>query len=521
MEESASIFDQRRAGVLLHLTSLPSNISLGLGTLGRNAYNFVDILAECDLSVWQFLPIHALHRVPLNTPYRDFLSPYQPMSAFAGNPLLIDIQNLVARNWLQRIKLIGIKELESVFAYQLALLRDAYFHFDKYANIKDKQDFDNFIEQHRENWLEDYALFCALKDFHTGACWWNWKEEYRKRDPNALSKFKDRKDKKYALEVYYFEQFVFFTQWAELKRYANDKGVYLFGDMPHFVAWDSVDVWKYNNYFLLDEYGLPKFVSGIAPDVDYFNPNEGQVWGHPVYNWENLAADDFKWWLKRFEISNQLFDAVRLTYFRAFYKFFAIPHKSRIIDGIWELVPEQYPLNLFSKFKRLKYQLHLVTDDIGAPDEIIEIRDKFGFSGMKLLQIAFDLNRDAPLRNIHLPHHHCPKDVIYTGTHDSDTSVGWFGRVKQNEARYKFICDYMDIQNNDVYWRLVHAAFGSVGKLVIIPMQDMLGLGSRKDRMNIPGKGTRRNWVWQLSWGQIKPDTLEDIKKLVERYDRK
>jgi 4-alpha-glucanotransferase len=526
-----NVLDKRRAGILLHITSLPS--TLGLGSMGKHAYRFVDFLKECDLSVWQVLPIHPLHRVPIATPYRDFLSPYQPMSAFAGNPMLINLRKLVNKGWLPPRTTFpdySSGQVEQAFKYRHDCLKESYFYFMKHANSIDKQDFDDFVEQ-QSSWLKDYALFCALKDFYSGACWWNWGNiKHRNAEPEALAQFCQRKDKKYCLERYYFEQFAFFTQWSELKQYANDNGVYLFGDLPFFVARDSVEVWAHREYFQLDETSMPLFFSGIPPEMDYFYPDKGQCWGHPLYHWDGLQSDDFAWWVKRFETINRLFDLVRLTYFQGFHQCWAI-HKSssqlRPIParGEWQITPPQ----LFNQLLHENSPI-MIADDVGGSEVVSNLRDRQKIYSIKILQLAFDLRQSNPLKNQHLPHHYSPMDVVYTGTHDSDTTMSWLKRISSDTKKLDQIIDYInplldknlpDRMLKDTVWSLTQLAFRSVAKLAIIPMQDILFLG-KEHRMNSPKKSNFRlhNWRWQFNWAQPKRETERKLKQWMAQYER-
>ncbi len=525
-----NVLDKRRAGILLHITSLPS--TLGLGSMGREAYRFIDFLRDCNLSVWQMLPIHPLHRVPIGTPHRDFLSPYQPMSAFAGNPMLINLKKLIDKGWLPRMTLPTYfsDQIEQAFEYRRQCLKNASSHFVKHASPEDKQAFDDFIEQQRY-WLKDYALFCALKDFYSGACWWNWSNiGHRNRDPDALSQFMQRESKKYCLEQYYFEQFAFFTQWQELKQYANDNGVYLFGDMPFFIARDSVEVWAHREYFQLDETQSPLFLSGMPPEMDYFYSDKGECWGHPIYHWGGLQEDGFVWWARRFEMLSKLFDLVRLTYFQGFHQCWAVCNPNTQLrpvpsHGEWQTTPQQLLTQLLHENCSL-----MVADDVGVSEEILNLRTLRKIYGMKILQFAFDLRQSNPFKNHHLPHHHLPMDVVYTGTHDSDTTMSWLTRISVDTKKLDHVISYVnpsldtrlpDRMLEDVVWSLIQLAFASVAKLAIIPMQDILLLG-KEHRMNSPKKTSfrSRNWRWQFDWAQPKREIERKLKQWTEQYER-
>jgi len=515
-----NVLDKRRAGILLHITSLPS--TLGLGNMGRNAYLFVDFLKTCNLSVWQVLPIHPLHRVPVDAPYRDFLSPYQPMSVFAGNPMLINLRKLIEKGWLPRMNFPANSSdwsMEKVFEYRYKCLKDSYNYFEKHASPEDKQSFDHFINQH--DWLKDYALFCVLKDFYGGACWWDWSDTgHRNHDLDALDQFMNQDDNENRLRQYYFEQFAFFTQWQELKQYANDKGIQLFGDMPFFVARDSVEVWAHREYFQLDEHGIPLFLSGFS----YSQPDKGQCWGHPLYNWGVAPEESFQWWLKRFKVVNDLFDMVRLTYFQGFQYCWAIPNETPInfAHGKWQRTAGRA---LFVELLKQNLSVTLIAEDIGVTDEVIRLRNEFKFLGIKLLQLAFDKKGGKQLSNYHLPHNHLPRDVVYTGTHDTDTAKSWFfndrpGETQEDkENRQEFVCSYLDAKAEDMPFRLIRAAFQSSSKLAMIPMQDLLSLEG-ECRMNTPGTSDSSNWRWQLQWLLITQEIEQKIKEWMEKYER-
>jgi 4-alpha-glucanotransferase len=516
MKNTPSILDKRRAGILLHITSLPS--TLGNGTMGKHAYRFIDFLKECGLSLWQVLPIHPPQRVPLNTPHRDFLSPYQPQSVHAGNPLLINLDKLMKKGWLPKMVLptYNRQQLEQAIDYRYQCLKNAYSHFDEHANKADHQAYQQFVEENQE-WLEDYALFCALKDVYQGACWWNWREKgYRYREPQALDKARKRFADK--IEQYRFIQFAFFRQWQELQEYAHQNGVYLFGDMPFFVARDSVEVWANRDNFLLDEKGNPRYLSGISPKDDN-HIRKGQCWGHPLYNWDNLQKDNFQWWINRFQKANELFDFVRLTYFRGFYQCWAIPANKPPKNGRWRVTPWRELFKRVEKEEIVKDNFKKwIAEDVGASRRTIKLRN-YEFYGIKILQLAFNDESKVPLRNQHLPHHHKPTDVVYTGTHDSNTTLGWFKWITKTKTKQEYVCEYLDAKPEDFPWALIQATLRSVAKLAIIPMQDILGLDS-EHRMNNPGTSNSRNWRWQFEWSQISPDKENKLKKLVQRYER-
>ena len=510
-------FEKRRAGVLLHLTSLPS--TLGNGTMGKQAYRFVDFLRECGLSVWQVLPIHPPQNVPVGTPHRDFLSPYQPQSVHAGNPMLIDLEKLINKGWLPRKSLSSFniqddKQLEQSFEYRRACLKEAYPYFSEHAPKTDHDNYQQFIKENSE-WLDDYALFCALKDFNKGTCWWDWQDKgYRNYEPTALNEA--RKSLADSIEQYRFIQFAFFNQWHELRKYADENGVYLFGDMPFFVARDSVDVWSKRDHFLLDEEGKPTVVAGV-PHPDHYSTT-GQCWGNPLYKWDTMMqnGDQFQWWIERFKTLSQFFDLIRLSHFRGFKACWAIPEACDpdASQGKWIEVPGKALFETL--FKTPQPALVLVVDDVEdlSNEEVIALRNQFNLPSIKILQLAFS---DKDTSDYYLPHYHARQGVVYTGTHDNNSTLGWFEELSEKVRQY--VCKYLDNANPDMPWVLINTALASPTRLAIIPMQDILGLGA-EHRMNTPGTSNSRNWRWQFKWLQITSDIEKKLKELVERYER-
>jgi 4-alpha-glucanotransferase len=501
-------FSKRRAGILLHITSLPGTVSNG--DLGDQAENFVDFLQECGLSMWQVLPIHP-------TPIVD-LSPYQPLSVHAGNPLFINLERLVRQGWLSDLDPPKFKRWPDADAikYRYARLKDAYQGFSKPANDVDHAALAQFTKEHA-HWLEDYALFCALKEDQGNKSWLEWPLAYRDRQPQALAEARLRLAD--AIAQCRFEQFVFFKQWRELKEYAHKKGVHLFGDMPFFVARDSVEVWANRKNFLLDDQGQPTFVAGSPPEYFF---REGQCWDNPLYDWEHIQANDFQWWIQRFKMLHTLFDVVRLTHFRGFEACWAIPAAaaSTPAKGKWKKSPGKA---LFDRLKQAEQEwkstLPLVAEEIGITDqEVINLRNdkEFNFAGIKILQLAFARHND--LGNPHLPHRHQPYDVVYTATHDGNTTKGWFFKDLTQEQR-EYVCNYLHAKLADMPWSLIQAAFASVAKLAIIPMQDVLALDA-EHRMNTPGTSNDKNWCWQFTWANVPAGRAEKLHRWAKDYDR-
>ena len=506
-------FDKRRAGILLHITSLPG--APGNGDLGRQAYYFIDFLKECGLSVWQTLPICPPHK-------STDLSPYQCQSAHAGNPLLISLGGLFDKGWLSNTEKLEFSQQQNTIQYRYDCLKKAYAGFSERAEEDDRKSYKKFVLE-QAYWLEDYALFRALKDKHEKEiAWWDWELKYRVH-AQALEQVQTDETLKNAFEQYRFEQFVFFSQWKKLKDYAHQNGVSLFGDMPIYVAEDSVDVWAKGENFLLDETtGRAKFVAGVPPE--FFAPNTGQCWGNPIYNWKNLQADGFKWWIERFRTLHQLFDLVRLSHFCGFQECYAIPNTDPLFikKGHWmKGLPGEALFNTLQKEQEnWDSPLLLVAETVGmkSKTEVLKLRDEFKFPGIRILQLGFD---SGPLNytnsdNPHLPHNIGAHHVAYTGTHDNNTTLGWF-QALEPDLQQK-VCEYLHANPNDMPWSLIEKAFETTASLVVIPMQDILA-GDARQRMNIPGT-SKGNWRWRFNWRDVSSQSKEQLKEFVERFGR-
>ena len=524
MTDQAKLLDKRRAGILLHITSLPK--TWGHGDIGGyEARGFVDFLHESGLSIWQILPIHPLSST-------TDLSPYQPQSIHAGNPLLINLRWISSKGWLRQRDQHELSVQEEI-TFRQQRLRKAHEGFKKETNQEYRERYAEFkIEQ--KHWLDDYALFCALKDKFTTVekdkngeevpnipSWWEWPPEFRDRDKNALENVKNELADN--IDYYCFEQFVFFEQWFELKKYANDKGVYILGDMPFFMASDSVDVWVNRKYFLLKEDGTQDFGAGDAPNVRY---KDGQFWGNPLYNWASMQADDFSWWKSRFKTAHQLFDLVRITHFRGFVECCVIPTASKSPSDNRCHSIKSPGETLFTELQKEfgKDMSRWIAEDIGVRTEfghvgeVVELRNKFDLIGMKVLQLAFFYlpNSDKlDLGNWHLPHHHLPNYAVYSGTHDNKTIRDWFnelGDKRDYVYRYLQISEKEQSDEQKLWqyelWYFIEMVIKSCAKLAIIPMQDILGLDGNV-RMNKPGTDGKENWVWNYSLSEF-----EDTEKL-------
>lgn len=486
-----AVLERRRAGVLLHPTSLPGG--LGSGDLGAEAHRFMDFLAEAGFSVWQMLPLGPTHRDG---------SPYHSLSLHAGNPMLISLESLAEWGWLEPDKA-GNRSNAAV--YRLERLAQAHDTFMQRASGFEIEAFENFINA-EAHWLEDYALYRALRREYSGQAWFQWPLPVRNREPEALAAARVR----FIDEIAHvcFEQFVFARQWQALRAHALERSLLLFGDMPIFVAHDSADVWTHRDYFMLDEHGQPTAVAGVPPD--YFS-RHGQRWGNPLYRWDRLQADGFRWWIARLATEFRRFDLLRVDHFRGFEAYWEIPAaEETAVNGRWVKAPGDA---LFESLRKHFGNLPLVAEDLGMiTPEVYALRDKFGLPGMEVLQFAFDGGADNP----YLPHNHRKTSVVYTGTHDNDTTLAWFqGLAAEQQLR---VVEYLGYPHEPMPWPLTRAALASVSQLAIIPMQDILALGQGQ-RMNTPGV-SGGNWSWRFGWEQIAPGLAERLRRMMRMYGR-
>lgn len=488
---AARTLDRRRAGVLLHPTSLPGGP--GNGDLGPDAYRFVDVLAEAGLSVWQMLPLGPTHRDG---------SPYQNFSVHAGNPVLVSLRPLQQAGWLE----VETAPVESdPMNWRLRRLARAQRIFERQASDAEREELRAFLAR-EAHWLDDYALFQSIRLAQEERPWWEWPTPLRDRQPEALERERTRNTAAVAQQR--FEQFLFFRQWTALKRYANERGILLFGDMPIFVAQDSAEVWARRDLFLLDDTGHPQWVAGVPPD--YFSA-DGQRWGNPLYDWGHMTAEGFDWWERRLATQLELFDLIRIDHFRGFEACWQIPAASPTArDGQWTQVPGKA---LFTHLRARFDPLPLVAEDLGfitAP--VRALRRRFHLPGMKVLQFAFDGNPANP----YLPHNHRSNSVVYTGTHDNDTTLGWFESLPAS-VRTRVV-DYLGEPSAPMPWPLVRAAFASVARLAVVPLQDLLSLGS-EHRMNRPGS-TEGNWRWRFEWSGVDAELIKRVRHLAALYGR-
>ncbi len=482
----------RSAGILLHLTSLPG--PHGNGDLGPSAYHFVDWLVLAGQQLWQMLPLG---------PGGLANSPYMSLSAFAGNPLVIDLEELKSHGWLTDADLASwpsFPENKVDFGRAIPLrtkaLLTASRRFFAASTATDRTAFETFCRSER-SWLDDYALFQALNEVHGGGIWTTWPAPLAKRDAAALRQA--RKDHADLVRHHQFVQWCFRRQWNALKRYANDRNVKLVGDIPIFVAHHSSDVWSHQELFHLNTKGEPTVVAGVPPD--YFSVT-GQRWGNPLYRWDVMKERKFKWWVDRFRATLALFDIVRVDHFRGFEGYWEIPASEKTaVKGRWVKAPGH---ELFTTVRRQLKDLPIIAEDLGViTPEVTALRDAFELPGMKVLQFAF---AGGP-ENAFLPHNYGPHCVVYTGTHDNDTTAGWSRTATEHERA--FAERYLATQGTSVTQAMIRAAFNSVADMAVVPFQDVLELGS-EHRMNLPGT-TDGNWEWRFSWTLVGPQHAERL----------
>ncbi len=494
---------ERSAGILLHPTSLPGKF--GIGDLGSEAYKFIDFLKEAGQTLWQVFPLGP-------TGYGD--SPYQCFSAFAGNPLLISPEKLKEDGLLSDDDLKSPIQSDQkridygqVIDYKKSILKKAYINFRGNSNSIEEE-FKKFCETQKE-WLDDFALFMSLKDHHGGAVWSSWEKGLVQRDKKVLADWEN----KLSDDIQYqkFIQFSFFKQWDSVRNYANEKGIKIIGDMPIFIAYDSSDLWANKELFTVDEEGKLTFVAGVPPD--YFSET-GQLWGNPLYKWDEMEKDDFLWWRKRFSSLFQLVDIVRIDHFRGFEAYWKIPGGEKTAQkGKWTKAPGE---KLFNTLKKHLGELPILAEDLGVITPPVEaLRDQFGFPGMKVLQFAFGTKMETKF----LPHNFIPNCLVYTGTHDNDTTRAYFEKEKEKDGDiFEHAQKYLNYYGNDILSELIRVAYASVANIVIIPMQDILNLGADA-RMNFPST-TGGNWSWRFTWDQIDENLSKHYNGLTQLYER-
>jgi 4-alpha-glucanotransferase len=502
----------RASGILLHPTSLPG--PFGIGDLGDEAYAFAEFLAASGQSLWQVLPLGP-------TGYGD--SPYQCFSAFAGNTLLISPQKLLQAGLLSNDDLSqpprfgeGRVQFGEVIEYKKTLLKKCFDNFKRSGDAGLQGEFLDFCRE-TQWWLEDFALFRALKDAHGGVEWTKWEPKFASRDEAALASASERLSE--TVEAEKFCQFLFFKQWAALKAYCRERNIRIIGDAPIFVASDSADVWTHPELFKLDQDRCARVVAGVPPD--YFSKT-GQLWGNPIYDWDAMRSTGFRWWIDRLRATLETVDILRIDHFRGFAACWEVPGEDKTAErGKWVDVPGR---ELFTTLRNTFGELPIIAEDLGVITPDVEaLRDDFGFPGMRVLQFAFR----GDSKTIDLPHNYIRNCVVYTGTHDNDTTVGWFrsragaGSTRNAEdiARERAYCRrYLNSRGHEIHWDLIRAAWASVADTAVAPLQDVLGLDSRA-RMNLPAS-QRGNWQWRYRPSSLTRRLSDRLGEMTLLYGR-
>lgn len=507
----------RASGVLLPISSLPSQY--GIGTFGKSAYRFVNQLVDAGQKYWQILPLGG-------TSYGD--SPYQSFSTYAGNPYFIDLEVLIEEGLLFKEDLDGYDfgrekryiDYEKIYLSRYRILEKAF----QRETLNTHREFNLFVEKN-QSWIEEYSLYMAVKDYFGGIMWQEWEEDIRLRKEDTIEHYQELLKEK--IDFYKYLQYLFTRQWETLKDYANQKGIQIIGDIPIYVALDSADTWANPDMFLFDENNQPIEVAGCPPDA--FSAT-GQLWGNPIYHWEKHKEDDYAWWLQRIEYCLQLYDVVRIDHFRGFDEYYSIPYGHATAEhGQWKTGPK---FDLFQKMQEKLGTLNIIAEDLGyVTDSVKELLEQTGYPGMKVLQFAFDSRESSN----YLPHHYEKNCVVYTGTHDNDTLLGWYYDISLEDKmvakkylginapietkQYKGTMveqpDKVAIEYCD---RIIRMAYSSVADLVIIPIQDYLYMGSEA-RINVPST-IGLNWRWRLLEDDITEEVIERIKELTIIYER-
>ncbi len=492
---------ERSAGILLHPTSLPG--PTGIGTLGDAAYRWVDFLEAAGQRLWQVMPLGP-------TGYGD--SPYQCFSAFAGNPYLISLERLAGQGWLEGSSLLPLRDLPrrrvdygALIPPVLALLTEAAERFEAGAGEEARAAFEAFRAR-EASWLDDFALFMALKESHGGRPWNEWEEPVRLRRAEALEAA--RRDLAVAIRRHELWQHWFYQQWTAVKEYANGRAIRIIGDIPIFIAMDSADAWANPELFHFDEHGQPTVVAGVPPD--YFSAT-GQRWGNPLYRWKRMQDQNFRWWIERFRSTLDFFDIIRVDHFRGFEACWEIPaSEPTAVEGRWVRGPGQA---FFDALHGALGTLPIIAEDLGVITPPVEaLRDDNDLPGMKVLQFAFAGDAADP----YLPHNYVRNSVVYTGTHDNDTSAGWYDTAP--EAERDFVRRYLARDDHNLPWEFIRLAQASVADIAVAPLQDVLGLGSAA-RMNTPGKA-EGNWSWRFTWDDVPYWIAPQLRDMATLYGR-
>jgi 4-alpha-glucanotransferase len=502
----------RSSGILLHPTSLPG--PYGIGELGSAAHRFADFLRDTGQRIWQVLPLGP-------SGYGD--SPYQSFSAFAGNPLLISLDTLVERGYLDPHELesrpefpTGQVDFGAVIAWKVPLLQQAFRSFQG-SSATERKAFAAFCERH-SGWLDEFALFMALKETHNNVAWTQWEHDLAVRKPDAIERTCHQLHD--AIECNKFIQFEFERQWSDLKAHCSRNNIRIMGDVPIYVALDSAEVWANRDLFELDETGRPKVVSGVPPD--YFSAT-GQLWGNPIYRWEVHAETGYAWWIARLRRSLEMIDTIRLDHFRGFEAYYEIPGgETTAVKGVWIKGPGAA---FFKALENALGRLPIVAENLGViTPEVEALRTRFGFPGMAILQFAFGKDPQAPDFK---PHNYPRHLVAYTGTHDNDTVVGWWrstvgaGSTRTSAdvmAELEYARRYLNTDGHEINWVMIRTLLASVADTALLPLQDVLGVGS-EGRMNLPGTSSG-NWRWRFRSEDLTPAKSARLKQLVETYER-
>lgn len=488
----------RSSGLLLHPTSLPGRF--GIGDLGREAYRFIDFLHDSRQQLWQILPLG---------PTGHGNSPYMCYSSMAGNPLLISPEILRDQGLLSESDFANLPsfppdrvDYEKVAEVMTPLLLKAAENFRNHASVEQRQAFDTFCAS-RAFWLNDYAFFMALKGAHDGKSWHQWEKPIACREPEAIDHWRPQLSSEIFDHKYL--QFEFFRQWSNVKRYANDRQISIIGDIPIYVAHDSADVWAQPHNFHLDPDGEPTLMAGVPPD--YFSET-GQLWGNPIYNWRVMEESGFEWWIQRFKSTLEYVDLVRIDHFRGLSAYWAVNQgEETAMNGEWLEAPGEA---FFEKLREELGTLPILAEDLGVITPDVEaLRDRFGFPGMKILQFGFGGDASNPF----LPFCYPQNCVVYTGTHDNDTTVGWYQQLEDYERDH--LLRYLGYTSSEgIHWDLIRLAFGSVGNQAIVPVQDILGLGTEA-RMNYPGKPSG-NWSWRYQQNDLTKELGDRLASLTQ-----
>lgn len=497
----------RASGILLHPTSLPGQF--GVGDLGSTAYRFADFLASTRQRLWQVLPLGP-------TGYGN--SPYQCLSVFAGNPLLISLQQLVDDGFLEQADLGNAPifaenriDYELVTKFKMPLLRKSFQVFSRRAGFADRRRFERFCRRNA-SWLDDYALFMALREAHGLAPWNTWEENIRRRQRECLENWNRKMEHEVLCHKY--QQYQFFRQWLALKKYCNKRGVKFIGDMPIFIAHDSAEIWAHPEMFCLDANGKPTALAGVPPD--YFSKT-GQLWGNPLYRWDVMEKDGYSWWIERFRKMREIVDIIRLDHFRGFEKYWQIPAtEATALNGRWVPGPGA---KLFNAVQKALGKVPVIAEDLGViTPEVEALREQFGFPGMRVLQFSFAVGPDAYKSR---PYNYPRNCVVYTGTHDNNTTVGWFrgddvsdsAQSREQRQREKQVAlAYLGTDGREINWDFIRLALLSPADTAIIPMQDILGLGT-EGRMNIPGRA-EGNWCWRFTYDMLSAQIQDRLREL-------